>query len=161
MKRALLLSLWLVCAACANQSQPSAIEGARSSAGDYVRSIELAHQLADRAVEPNEARRLLERARDEAVPATLPAEDRRRVLSDLQFRLAVLALDTHEPARALQEAKRGLSHGLAVDVFTANLRIVEARAQEGLGARADAARAYADAMTIHERLLDDALRAKP
>jgi hypothetical protein len=152
--------LALLLAACAaERSLPQA--SAPSAAGAWLSEVERAHAAADAASEVQAARAELEAVRARPVPLDLDAEDRRRVLQDLSFRLGVLALDAGDSAAAASEAERGLALGRADDEFTANLWIVAGRARAAQGQTGEAAAAYAAALAIHEHLLDRALQGEP
>jgi hypothetical protein len=157
-KIALLLTVLLGCAA-----EPGAdhAPSAPTPAAQWLAEIERAHARADHAQAQAAARAALEQARAVPVPAEVSAEDRRRVLQDVQFRLAALALEMRDAALAEREAARGLSLGEADDEFTANLWIARGRAEAAQGEAQRAARSYGSALAIHEHLLDRALQGQP
>lgn len=150
MRTLVLLSVFAL--ACCAQASHEQAPGARTPAAAWLDGIALAHAQADQRG-GEDARQALELARARPVPVGVEAEDARRVLQDLQFRLAALALQSQDPARAAAEAERGLTLGRAEDAFTANLLIAQARASAALGRHDAAASAYAAARTLHERLV--------
>jgi len=138
--------------ACAAQSAP------RRANQTWVLSIEAAHVAADRETDPRRARAELAAALAREAPSDVSASDRRRILQDLRFRVAVLSLQLGDNADAVRQSQQGLELGADADEFAANLWIVRGRAEAKLGRAGDAAAAYSRAMSIHERLMDDALR---
>jgi hypothetical protein len=159
MKRLALLALVLI--GCARESASLERSVAPAPAQAWLDEVEQAHATADSASDGQAARAALEAVRERPVPAALGADDRRRVLQDLSFRLGVLALERGDAAGAGDEAERGLALGQADDEFTANLLIVAGRAQAAQGRAGEAARSYGAALAIHERLLDRALQGEP
>jgi hypothetical protein len=157
--KTLVVSALLALVGCAQASREDAAR-APSAAALWLEGVAEAHAEADARAGAH-AQRALEAARARPVPAGVSAADRRRVLQDLQFRLAVLALHADDPARASAEAERGLALGRDDDTYTTNLLIVQGRAVGALGQRASAAEAYAAALAIHERLLQRALEGTP
>jgi len=153
------LALILALVGCA-QGPREEIARAPSAAASWLQGVARAHTQAD-AQRGDAARRVLEAARARVVPAAVTAADRRQILQDLQFRLAALALDAADPARASAEAARGLALGQADDTYTTNLLIVQGRAAGVLGQHDAAAAAFASALSIHERLLQRALEGAP
>jgi hypothetical protein len=149
--RVLVLVSMFALASCAQASREQAPD-ARTAAAVWLDGIALAHAQADQRGR-EDARQALELARARPVPPGVEADDARRVLQDLQFRLAALALQSEDPARAAAEAERGLSLGRAEDGFTANLLIAQARASAALGRHEAAASAYAAARALHARLV--------
>ena len=157
--KTLVVSALLALAGCAQAPREEAAR-APSAATLWLEGVAAAHAEADARADEH-AQRALEAARARPVPAGVSATDRRRVLQDLQFRLAVLALNADDPARAGAEAERGLALGRDDDTYTTNLLIVQGRAAGAQGAHASAAEAYAAALAIHERLLQRALEGAP
>lgn len=157
--KALALAWVLALVSCARAPREE-LTRAPSAAAVWVEDVARAHAAAD-AQGGDAARKLLERARARAVPAAISAEDRRQLLQDLQFRLAILALDAGDPARASAESERGLALGQADDTYTTNLLIVQGRAAGVMGKHEAAVAAYASALAIHERLLQQALEGAP
>jgi tetratricopeptide (TPR) repeat protein len=156
-----LATLVTLCAlACSAEPAPPESASAPGPAEQWLSQVEAAHAQADRA-DREAARALLESARDKPIPGQVSGADRRRVLQDIQFRLALLALERADAALAVREAERGLALGQSDDEFSANLWIVRGRADAAQGRRHEAASAYAAALSIHERLLDRALKGKP
>lgn len=155
-----LIALLTVLLGCAAQPGGDRPRSAPTPAAQWLARVEQAHAEADHA-QAQAARSALEQARRAPVPAEVSAEDRRRVLQDVQFRLAVLALEVRDAALAESEAARGLALGQADDEFTANLWIAKGRAEAAQGEARDAATSYAAALTIHEHLLDRALQGQP
>jgi hypothetical protein len=126
----------------------------------WLDQVAAAHAVADGAV--GHARRAaLEGARALAVPGDLSPDDRRRVLQDLHFRLALAALETGDARTARADAAAGLALGPADDEFTANLWIADGRAAAALGEARAASASYGAALAIHERLLERALQGAP
>ena len=79
---------------------------------------------------------------------------------DLYFRVAAAALERGD----LRRARRVATEGLTVpgrDLSTINLLIVRAEARERDGATGDASGDLYEALTIHEELLGELLRAAP
>jgi hypothetical protein len=157
-KIALVLCVLCACASGASRDRPSA---AHTPSAQWLLQIEQAHAEADRAQATASARAALERARDVQVPSQVSEADRRRVLQDVQFRLAVLALELPDGKAAVNEAERGLALGAGDDEFTANLWIAKGRGEAAQGKAKEAAVAYSAALAIHEHLLDRALQGKP
>lgn len=157
--KTLILAALFVLAGCAQAAREDAAR-APSAAAVWIEGMAQAHARADQQAD-QAAQRALEAARARPVPAQVAPEDQRRVLQDLQFRLAALALDAADPTRAELEAERGLALGRGDDTYTTNLLIAQGRAAAALGRHATAAEAYAEALRIHERLLSRALEGGP
>jgi len=123
---------------------------------DWSATAARAHAEADRLIDTGD------RAGGQAVlqelvatPIEGPGETRRVVLQDAYFRLARLALDDHDPARAARDADAGLALGGGEDLFVANLLVVRGAAHEALGEAAAAVSVYQRALRINERLLQE------
>ena len=155
------VALVLVLVACSAQSAPQSATVAPTKAQAWLHEVARAHAAADRAQSTVEAREALARVRAQPVPGSVSGADQQRILKDVQFRLALLALREADAQTASQEADRGLNLGMIDDEFTANLWIVKGRAEAKLGHTQDATQAYASALQIHDRLLDQALKGKP
>jgi hypothetical protein len=113
------------------------------------------HAEADRLIDAGD--RAAARAVLEELVATAPAggDTRRVVLQDTYFRLARLALEAHDPARAARDADAGLALGGGSDLFVANLLVVRGAAHEALKEDAAALAAYQRALKINETLLEE------
>ena len=136
---------------------------ASKEGGDFVRRSLEAHRLADAALERgdlDEARTRLESIWRAQGAAGLAEADRRVILQDVAFRLAALEAEAGKPEVALARAEAGLALGAHEDLFTANLLIERGRACEALQRDAEAVQSYAQAMSINEKLLDEALAAR-
>jgi hypothetical protein len=107
------------------------------------------------------ARRALVGLVEGDVPRGVAADDRRIVLQDAYARLAAVELAADRPADGLAWTDRGLALGDAGDVFAASLYLTRGRACERLGRDPAAVEAYARALAIDERLLDQALGDQP
>jgi len=124
---------------------------------DWAEGAARHHAMADRLIDAGN--RAGARAELEAIITTAPhagsEEDSRMVLQDAYFRLARLALDDHDPARAARDADAGLALGGRDDLFAANLLVVRGAAHEALGEAAAAMSVYQRALRINERLLHE------
>jgi tetratricopeptide (TPR) repeat protein len=132
--------------------------GACQAAPDWSVQVAHRHAQADGLIDHGDragAQAVLQRIVDEA-PAQ-GAETRRVLLQDTYFRLARLALDAHDPARAARAADAGLALGGGDDLFVANLLVVRGAAHEALGEAAAALGTYQRALRINEALLHETL----
>jgi predicted negative regulator of RcsB-dependent stress response len=133
---------------------------------DWTATVAARHAEADRLLDAGDraaARRVLasivseapEEAPGEHAAPGLPrrAEARRVLLQDTYFRLARLALDQGQPARAIDEAGRGLALGGGGDLFTANLLVVRGAARAAAGETRVAMEDYHRALEINDDLL--------
>jgi hypothetical protein len=130
------------------------------AAREWVESAAAANAQADVLLRDGKlaaASKLLDGFVSGPVPGGVAGPDRRAVLADAYARLAVLAVQAHEPARALRYADAGLALGEQADVFTSALYTARGRAQEALGHDVEAAREYEAAQRITEALLEQAL----
>jgi len=128
--------------------------------GAWLDAAAEAHRRADEAVARGDrvaALAALATFVDAPRPPSLAGHDRRIVVQDAYFRLAVLALEDGDPAASRAWADRGLLAGHAADVFTANLLVARGKALEASGDAAQAAMDYLAAQRIGERLLEQAL----
>jgi hypothetical protein len=131
-----------------------------SASPDWSVEAARGHAEADRLIDSGDraaAQNVLEEIVAAAPGGSAPT--RRVLLQDTHFRLARLALDAHDPARAAREADAGLALGGADDLFVANLLVVRGAAHEALGESAAALAAYQRALRINETLLHDTLGA--
>jgi hypothetical protein len=126
-----------------------------SRSPDWAEVAAQHHAEADRLIDAGN--RVGARAELEAIITAAPhaGEDGRRVSQDAYFRLARLALDDHDPARAARDADAGLALGGGEDLFVANLLVVRGAAHEALGEAAAAVSVYQRALRINERLLHE------
>jgi tetratricopeptide (TPR) repeat protein len=145
-----ILCLGALLSACAREAAPVAwLERVRTASDTAEASL----RVGDRAAARGKLLSLLE----SPPPAGLDEDDARSIRQDVCFRLAAIELADGKPAAALAFAERGLSFGRAEDLFGANLHIARGRALEALGADAEAAAAYHEALKINEKLLEQAL----
>ena len=138
----------------------------RAQPGDspWVAEAERRHALADERLEAGDgaaARDALRGIVDARVPGDVPDAARRGVLQDTYFRLARIDLDARDPRAALADANRGLTLGIAHDLFGANLLVVRGAANEALGEGPAAAADYHQALMINDQLLAETLDAAP
>ncbi len=94
-------------------------------------------------------------------PRSVAPEDARVVRADACARVAATDLAEGNPRAALERVKEGLLLGRAADATTAALLIVQGKAHERLGRAVEAARSFADAIAIDERLLEETLKGTP
>lgn len=119
-----------------------------------------AHQQADAQLQRGDldaARQNLVALVTAEAPAGIAPADVRVVRQDAYYRLVELELSAGRAAAAVAFAEQGLALGGDDDLFVANLHLGRGRALERQGRDADAAVAYHRALTINERLLDEAL----
>ena len=127
---------------------------------DWLAQATEANRAADAALARSDrdaARDALGRFVALPVPDGLAADDRRVVVQDVLFRLALVEIEATQPAAALRWIERGLGEGRGEDVFTANLLVARGRVYEMLGHERGAIDDYGAALRINERLLDAAL----
>ncbi|MBN1944400.1 MAG: hypothetical protein JW797_01935 [Bradymonadales bacterium] len=127
---------------------------------EWIEAAAQANRLADQALAAGEietARAALVSIIEAPVPERLALEDRRIVRQDMACRLAELEIDRENPDEALRWVQVGLEEGVADDLFTANLHLVNGRALEMLGRDQEAAQAYYQALLINEILLQQSL----
>jgi hypothetical protein len=116
-----------------------------------------AHERADRSLATGNrsaARAALVGFLQLKEPRHVAADDRRRILQDVLFRVADLDAPD-DPHLALSWIDRGLAIGQGTDVFTANLWIARGQAHERLGEDRAAAEDYHLALQIDEALLKE------
>jgi len=139
----------LVLAACSHGAEPAV----------WVGNVSRAHLAADQALARGDlafARVTLSRIVDLPAPAGLADRDRRVVLQDASFRLAVVELADGRPQAAVAAADRGLALGQFRDLFLANLLAARGRARELLGQAEAAATDYHDALLVNQALRAEA-----
>ena len=90
-------------------------------------------------------------------PAAVDPQQRQLALQDTYFRLARLALTTHDSQQALAYADLGLALGSEPHLFVANLLVARGAAHEALADPRAAAEDYHRALLMNETLLHEAL----
>lgn len=151
------LGLLMQLAGCASapESEPSV-----ALVSDFPTRLQRAHRTADE-LPAAQAEPVLLEVLQQPPPADWQAADRRWVVQDVRFRLAVLALQTDRPQVALEHVEQGLKAGEGEDLATANLWIARGQAHEVLKSAAQASEAYAQAQRIHSVLLENTLKESP
>ncbi len=147
-----------LCALLLLLAMPVASAAAEPDAGfevaDLAQAVASAHDLADQMAmsDPAAGARELEAVIETPFPA---GEASRELRMDLFAHVAELYLASHEPAKALAAARRGLAElpRHVQDRFTALLMVREGEALEASGDEAGAKRSYERAIDFARRLM--------
>jgi tetratricopeptide (TPR) repeat protein len=159
------------CAACSTDPSAESGQDDVTSKGDgahgvgegteWIQQLKRAHAEAD-AVKSDGQRREALHSLEQAL-SRLPAGERPGdvwLRQDLLSRLADLELQLGDADKALRRANEGLGYSEATSVPASNLLMTKGRALERLERKAEAVKAYHQALVMNQELMERSLKGQ-